>query len=171
MFGQRDIDTAKFAREGASLSGALSLADMPRIAKQLLDSSGQLFDLGGEIRYVVRGYVTDRGGPGLAIKITGSVNLRCERCLERLQYDLLLERDLVLLNGIDEFEPRDDEDDLVDIIPATPHLDLHATLEEEVMLGLPMAPRHAEGECHVPGEGSGGEHRPSAFAVLAKLKQ
>jgi len=75
------------------------------------------------------------------------------------------------LNGIDEFEPRDDEDELVDIIPATPHLDLHATLEEEVMLGLPMAPRHAEGECHVPGEGGGGERRPSAFAVLAKLKQ
>jgi uncharacterized protein len=171
MFGQLHIDTAKFAREGASISGVLSLADMPRLARYLSDSSGQLFDLGGDIRYVVRGYMTDRGGPALAIRIAGSVSLRCERCLERLQYDLLLERNLVLLNGIDEFEPRDDEDDLVDIIPATPHLDLHATLEEEVMLALPMAPRHAEGECHVPGEADGGERRPSAFAALAKLKQ
>jgi uncharacterized protein len=171
MFGQLDIDTAKFAREGTSLSGALSLADMPRVAKYLSDSSGQLSDLGGDIRYVVRGYMTDRGDPALAIRITGGVNLRCERCLERLQYDLLLERDLVLLTGIGEFEPQDDEDDLVDIIPATPHLDLHATLEEEVVLGLPMAPRHAEGECHAPGEAGGGERQPSAFAVLAKLKQ
>jgi len=165
MFGQLSIDTAKFAREATELSGAFSPAQMPRVA-------AQLFDLNGDIRYVVRGYVTGRGGPAIAIKITGSVNLRCERCLEQLQYDLLLERDLVLLNGIDEFEPRDDEDDLVDIIPATPHLDLHATLEEEVMLGLPMAPRHVEGECRVPGEvTSDGERQPSAFAVLAKLKQ
>ena len=165
MFGQLSIDTAKFAREATELSGTFSPAQMPRVAAQLLD-------LNGTIRYVVRGYVTGRGGPAIAIKITGSVNLRCERCLEQLQYDLLLERDLVLLNGIDEFEPRDDEDDLVDIIPATPHLDLHATLEEEVMLGLPMAPRHVEGECRVPGEvTSDGERQPSAFAVLAKLKQ
>jgi len=165
MFGQLSIDTAKFAREATELSGAFSPAQMRRVATQL-------FDLNGDIRYVVRGYVTGRGGPAIAIRITGSVNLRCERCLERLQYDLLLERDLVLLNGIDEFGPRDDEDDLVDIIPATPHLDLHATLEEEVMLGLPMAPRHVEGECRVPGEvTSDGERQPSAFAVLAKLKQ
>jgi uncharacterized protein len=164
MFGQLSIDTAKFAREGTELSGAFSPAQMPRVAEQL-------FDLNGGIRYVVRGYVTDRGSPAIAIKIAGSVNLRCERCLERLQYDLLLERDLVLLNGVDEFGPRDDEDDFVDIIPATPHLDLQATLEEEVMLGLPMAPRHMEGECHVPGEAGNGEHQPSAFAVLAKLKQ
>ena len=167
MFGQLSIDTAKFAREATELSGAFSPAQMPRVA-------AQLFDLNGDIRYVVRGYVTGRGGPAIAIRITGSVNLRCERCLERLQYDLLLERDLVLLNGIDEFGPRDDEDDLVDIIPATPHLDLHATLEEEVMLGLPMAPRHEEGECHVSGEvasASDGERQPTAFAVLAKLKQ
>ena len=165
MFGQLSIDTAKFAREATELSGAFSPAQMRRVATQL-------FDLNGDIRYVVRGYVTGRGGPAIAIRITGSVNLRCERCLERLQYDLLLERDLVLLNGIDEFGPRDDEDDLVDIIPAAPHLDLHATLEEEVMLGLPMAPRHVEGECRVPGEvTSDGERQPSAFAVLAKLKQ
>jgi transcriptional regulator with GAF, ATPase, and Fis domain len=50
--------------------------------------------------------------------------------------------------------------------------DLLALLEEEIMLGLPMAPRHAEGECRVPGEAGDTEARQvSAFAALARLKQ
>jgi uncharacterized protein len=165
MFGQLSIEPERFARERGELQGVLSLAEMPRIAEQL-------FDLIGDIRYCVRGHLTEQGNPALAIKITGGVNLRCERCLERLQFGLRLGREVVFARGTDEFQPRDDEDDLVDVVPAVPRLDLQALLEEEVMLGLPMAPRHAEGECHAPSTAGGGEERqPSAFAALAKLKQ
>ena len=166
MFGQLGIETAKFTRERARLEGDLSLAQLPRLAQQL-------FDLVGSIGYSVDGYVTDRGDPALAVRIAGSVNLRCQRCLGRLPLAVKLRRDFVLIRGADEFEPRSEEDDLVDVIPAAPRLDLQALLEEEVLLGLPMAPRHAEGECRAPGaavtDGQGRE--ASTFAALASLKR
>jgi len=69
-------------------------------------------------------------------------------------------------DGLEQTE----SDDLPDSIAPNRHLDVTALLEDEVLLSLPIAPRHAESECvaiyrQVDQEG---ERHP--FAVLGQLK-
>ena len=74
--------------------------------------------------------------------------------------------------GADEFAPFDDEDESTDVIPAVPRLDLRVLLEDEVMLGLPLAPRHTPGACAPQAEAPQAEtEAPSPFAALARLRR
>ena len=162
MSDQLVIDPAKFARGRNELRGDLQAAHLPRVVPELFDGEGG-------VGYAVSGFVTAKGEPALRLELNGRLALRCERCLNRLDFALDTRRVIVLAQGLDEFTPVGDEDETIDTIPAVARLDLRALLEDEVLLSLPMAPRHAEGECRaqttqqdVPA--------PSPFAVLANLK-
>jgi len=168
MSGQLVIDPASFARDRARLTGSVAAAALPRLAEQLDDA-------GSSIQYEVAGFLDDRGRSALRLKLVGMLELRCQRCLGALPIRIDAQRDIVLVPGADEFAPFDDEDESTDIIPAVARLDLRALLEDEVLLCLPVAPRHAEGECRAgaPAVEAAAEVKPapaSPFAVLAKLK-
>jgi uncharacterized protein len=194
MSGQLVIDPARFARDRAWLSGSLAAADLPRLAEQL-GLAGQLglarqpdagrgdarsADVGNAetrqasawgIRYEVAGHVDARGHPALTLQLDGTVALRCQRCLGVLPVPIDARREIVLVSGADEFAPFDDEDESTDIIPAVARLDLRVLLEDEILLGLPLAPRHAPGTCRAEGAShSGPAERSTAFALLARLK-
>jgi uncharacterized protein len=98
------------------------------------------------------------------------LSLRCQRCLERLPLHLDVERDLVLVADMRELEPRDDEDDDTDAIPGVASLDLREVIEEEILLSLPMAPRHPEDGCTAQPGASGAGGSDSPFSALAGLK-
>jgi uncharacterized protein len=170
MSGQFVIDPARFARDRSRLTGSLAVAALPRLAEQvgLAERAG---DAGGSIQYDVAGFLDDLGRPVLRLRLDGVVELRCQRCLGPLPTRVDAQRDIVLVPGADEFAPFDDEDESTDIIPAVARLDLSVLLEDEVLLGLPAAPRHADDDCQA--EGTAEVVRPeraSPFAVLAKLK-
>jgi uncharacterized metal-binding protein YceD (DUF177 family) len=82
------VDPARLAREESRLSGALTLAQLPRLADVLFDHTGS-------VSYAVEGYVTGNGQPALHIGLAADLALRCQRCLERLPLHLEVERDLV----------------------------------------------------------------------------
>jgi uncharacterized protein len=70
-------------------------------------------------------------------------------------------------------QPPDEIDDPEgpDMIEASAALDVAALVEDEVLLSLPLAPRHPEGMCESRVGQEEGAERPSAFAQLAALKQ
>jgi uncharacterized protein len=72
---------------------------------------------------------------------------------------------LLPADRLDEVE----DDDEVDAIEAEPRLDVLALIEEELLLGLPFAPRHPDGECAPATNGL--QQKASPFAVLAGLKK
>ena len=165
MSEQLVIDPARFARDRARLTGALAAGALPRLADQLHAPVGA-------IAYEVDGFISERGHPGLHLKLDGEAEVRCQRCLGALRTRIESRRDVLLVSGADEFAQRQDEDETLDIIPAVPRLDLRALLEDEVLLALPVAPCHAQGECRPP-EGPPGTvpERVSPFAALAQLKR
>ena len=61
-----------------------------------------------------------------------------------------------------------EDDDTLDAVMADPAFDVLALIEDEVLLGLPMAPRHAHCEADIRPAGSG---KPNPFAALAALKR
>ena len=161
MFTRPYIDSLDFARRGGELSGDVPVAELPRMTDLLADSEGK-------ISYVLRGLTGKDGNPQLELILDGLCHLRCQRCLNALSYPVKLVSKLRLVTE-GEVESTDIEDDEVDNIPVEKHLDVLALLEEELLLSLPIAPKHGLGECQIAVEGLSRSNNP--FAVLAGLKK
>lgn len=161
MFTRPFIDSLDFARRGGELSGEVPMAELPRMADILADSAGK-------VSYVLQGFTGKDGKPQLELVLDGMCNLRCQRCLNALPYPIKLVSKLRLVSE-GETESTDIEDDEVDNIPAEKRLDVLALLEEELLLSLPIAPKHGSGECEIAVEGLNRSNNP--FAVLAGLKK
>jgi uncharacterized protein len=161
MSARAVIDSLEFARSGQQLQGAIAVAQLARLADSL-------FDTGGNLKFALSGGLDAEHRPRLNLKVEGAINLRCQRCLDSLAYPVEVESSLLVLTGQAGGETA--ELDELDGIPADPHTDVWALVEDEVLLAIPIAPRHAEGQCSAAVKTTR-DGTTSPFAVLAKLKQ
>lgn len=161
MSARAVIDSLEFARSGKELRGEVPVAELERLADGLYDRSGNL-------RYLLVGQTDGRQRLRLRLEVAGTINLRCQRCLERLPYPVALDSRLLLLEEKAGGAEADIED--LDAVAVNPELDVWSLVEDEVLLAQPMAPRHDDGECQAVVRG---DKDPAAapFAVLAGLKQ
>jgi uncharacterized protein len=159
MFARPFIDSVDFARNGKEIRGEIALSALSRLTDRLAKSDGSL-------TYIVSGY-RDDGRDMLKVSLQGVCTLKCQRCLGELEYPVNLVSQLWLLpaDKLDEAG----EDDEMDAIEAEPRLDVLALIEEELLLDLPFAPRHPEGECEPATHDL--QQKANPFAVLAGLKK
>jgi uncharacterized protein len=157
MFARPFIDSIDFARNGRELCDEIPIVTLSRLSEMLASPEGTL-------RYKVIG--SQQGDSHkLEIALGGSCQLRCQRCLEEFTYpiDIITELQLLPADKLDEM------DDDVDAIEATGQLDVLALIEDEVLLGLPFAPKHPEESCSAPLKDL--QQSANPFAVLAVLKK
>jgi uncharacterized protein len=159
MFARPFIDSVDFARNGKEIRDEIAVSALSRLADMLAKTDGSL-------AYIVHGYHKD-GRDMLEVSLQGACTLRCQRCLSELEYPVNLVSRLWLL-AADRLDEAEDDDEM-DAIEAEPRLDVLALIEEELLLGLPFAPRHPEGEC-VPAANDL-QQKVNPFAVLAGLKK
>ena len=118
--------------------------------------------------------------PALNIEAEARVTLECQRCLQALAWPIRVERRLFFVDGEDAAAALDTESD-DDVLALTPALDAHALIEDELLLALPIVPRHED--CAVPLGMQGADtadtadagaaeqaEREHPFAALAALK-
>jgi len=153
------IDGLAFARNALEVRGRLGLASMPRLAQSGCSDAALCFVLNGEI--------SQRGKPVLRLSVDGSARVVCQRCIERFELPLRFEVQLELATSEAEIVAADDEDD-TDRILAGREMNLAALVEDEVLLALPMVPKH---ERCVAATVSDGNAKPSSFQGLAVLKK
>jgi uncharacterized protein len=124
----------------------------------------------------VTGEQDGEGNPRLRLKLEGSLKLRCQRCLEPLPWVVAIDS-LLLLGDEAEVLPdpagEDGEEEELDasapdVIVAERELAVLPLLEDELLLSLPIAPRHENCE---PPTGGTKDRAASPFAVLAQLKK
>jgi len=162
----RFCDVWALAQKGGRAQGELALRQLPRLAAELVDTEGSL-------QYRLEGLIDDRGRAAARFEVDGVVNVRCDRCGESVQ--------LPIHEGAQFFFVAD-EDELaglpIDESPQEPLLgsdrfDLAALVEDQVILALPISPRHDH--CSGPGAGAEDARGPAEtrrpFAVLAALKR
>ena len=154
------IDSLEFAQSRGHLQGAVEVAALERLHEHL-DS------LAGQLEWQLDGVADHAGKPALRIAVTGVLDLICQRCLAGYAFDIKSNSLLVLENTDDAPIA---EDDAAESIPASNALDVEALVEDEVILALPMAPRHPEGECAARVV-DGSDDNVHPFAALAKLKK
>lgn len=165
MLGQVVIDGLEFARKGGALRGTLDLGSLERLRDSLASAEGA-------IEYAIQGVQNPGGRPMLRLAVTGTLQLRCQRCLGPLTYPVNLTSAFLLLRDESEFADLADElDDTADGIVAQPRMDVAAMVEDEIILGLPYAPRHPQGECAAGAAGDQAAGRESPLAALARLRK
>ena len=166
MFARPFIDSLDFAWNGRQISGEAPVAEMPRLLDALENPQGIL-------SYTVRGGLDSRGDPLLDVSIAGQCQLRCQRCLNAMNYPVRLDVRLMLRDqaSLDALDSGGEDEEEWDSILADAHLDVLHLLEEEILLSLPIAPRHELDVCQVAGDGNQHEDEKNPFAALAKLKR
>jgi uncharacterized protein len=151
------IDGLQFARAAQEVRGALGMEHLPRLAEMQGATEGLAFGLRGGMR--------DDGKPCLWISVSGELRLVCQRCLGRLIFPLSVDVELALTEDPREIEDADDETDRV---LASRAMNVARLVEDEVLLALPMVPRHGGCSVEMP---AGREANASPFGVLTELKR
>jgi len=158
------INSIEFARNGESLSSSVAVANLSRLQDLLSSSSGML-------EYTLTGKRGENDKLFLVCTIKGTLQLRCQRCLGALAYPVDLDSELELIEDEQILPAVVNEDELTDGIKVDPNLDILALVEDEVLLGLPMAPMHTSGDCKTGGKfGQAETDKQNAFSALAALK-
>ena len=170
MFTPSVIDVAEFARLGTTLSGDISVRDLPRLQ--------DLVVMGDErLQYELRGEVNPRREAQIACIIHGLVSLECQRCLGTFDHCIDTASTLVFVSDESKLPPVEEEDESMDYVVAEAPMEVRALIEDEIILALPVAPRHAAGECKESPlskeskESKSTDDKPSPFAALARLKR
>jgi uncharacterized protein len=148
------IDGLTFARDRDERSGRIDAAALPR-ASEL----GAVF---GPVDYRVVGIVAASGKPGLRIEAAGTATMLCQRCLAPTALPIRVASELELAVSQAAIDATDDD---VDRVVAGPAMDVQALVEDELILALPMVPRH-DG-CVATAGGAPAAARASPFAALA----
>lgn len=167
----RALDVAALCRNAQALDGRWPLAGMTRLTGSLAAAAG---DALVDWRAEGSALPVIGGEPQLWLALTASaaVPLQCQRCLQALTETLAVDRRIRFVRGEDE-AARLDEDSDDDVLALGPRLDLHDLVEDELILALPLVPRHDE--CPdplplpAPEEPTGDEPHP--FAALEALRR
>jgi uncharacterized protein len=151
------IDGPQFARDRGTISGVLDIAALARLAVSGCEAA--------VLCYRVSGSVNARGQGCLVVEASGVAQVTCQRCLGALELPIGLAVELELAESEHAIGAADDD---VDRVLATKAMDVAALVEDEVLLALPMAPRHERCEQDVA---RGGAERTGPFAGLAALRK
>lgn len=175
-FVPEKLDVAALAQDGASLDGEWPAASLERLA----DAAAPEAPATGwpSITWAMHGEIRQpKGGKPqtwLHLTAAGRVALTCQRCLQPVQEDVDIDRWIRFVDTEAEAAALDvDSDD--DVLALPRHLDARELIEDELLLALPLVPRHevCPDPLPVPAEEdvADEEERPSPFAKLAALKR
>lgn len=171
-FEPRRLDVEALARAGAALAGEVPLKDLPRLAEGVRDETAAV------VTWSAAGAMRKPAGEStpvamLHLQARARLAFQCQRCLQPLELPVAADTWFRFVAGEDEAERLDAEAE-EDVLALTRSLDLHALLEDELLLALPLVPRHEQCPQPLPAHGGGTSADPAAakpFAALAALRK
>jgi uncharacterized protein len=83
----------------------------------------------------------------LRVKIRTALHLECQRCLEGFWQKIDISAQFVLLESPQEVEDFPIDNLVEDALLQSDTFDLMEFIEDEVLLALPLVPKHPQGEC------------------------
>jgi uncharacterized protein len=173
-FAPLPLDPRAFAQSAGQRSGNDSLTRYKRIAQDCVHH-GQ----GATVAWSARGEM--RSDPlgheeiWLHLHADTSAPMICQRCLEAVDIALHVDRSFRFVAD-EETAAAQDDDVPEDLLVLSGEFDLQQLIEDELVLELPLIPRHEVCPTQPPASASDSDFgiavagRPNPFAVLAQLK-
>lgn len=171
----RRLDVAELARQGDEIRGEWPLDVLPRLAEMNVDVPGEGLP---PVRWVATGEARPvlGGEPEiwLHLQAEADVRLACQRCLGPVRESVAVDRSIRFVRGEAQAAELDaDSED--DVLALERWTDLGELIEDELLLALPLVPRHDQCPAPLPlpadDEPAEQPERPNPFAVLAQLKK
>jgi uncharacterized protein len=141
-FQAHRLDVAAFARQRASLSDQDPLPRYERLASELHGPAPEAvvaWQVQGEQRTAVDG----GSRPALHLRVEADLPLTCQRCMGEVRTTVTVDRHFIFVPDEDTAAALDDASE-DDVLALAADFDLHALIEDELLLALPLVPRHAQ---------------------------
>jgi uncharacterized protein len=172
-FDARRLDVRRFADEGAALQGEDKVGGFARLMAETEGRGGEL-----PVHWSAQGEMRGSGPRATSwVHLEGeaSLPLICQRCLAPVDVKVAVDRWFRFVSD-EATAAAEDDDSEEDVLAESHSFDLVELLEDELLMDLPVAPRHVI--CPVLPQFSAGEdefesaqaRRENPFPVLAKLK-
>jgi uncharacterized protein len=81
------------------------------------------------------------------LEVRGRIHVVCQSCLQDCGLDLVQKSRFVLVASEAEADAFPIEDDVQEPLVASQQFDLLGLIEDEILLSLPLIPKHPEGTC------------------------
>lgn len=166
----RRLHITAFAETDATLQGTTSLHGLPRLASECALTPPET-----PVRWQAQGSTRQTTGQPkeiwLELEAEVSLTLQCQRCLQAMQEPVRVQRAFRFVHD-EATAAQLDEELEEDVLVISRQFDLLALVEDELIMALPFAPRHAA--CQPAADlqdSSADEEQPHPFAVLQQLKQ
>ena len=171
----RHLDVEAFATEGGTLAGEWPLPMLDRVGDAAHPDARP--DASELVRWHVDGERREVRGAApqtwLHLRADTRLALVCQRCLGPVTVPVETGRSFLFVAGEDAAASLDAESD-DDVLTLEPALDLKSLVEDELLLALPLVPRHevCPQPLPVPADTEAlADERPNPFAALAALKR
>lgn len=176
-FDPARLDVKALAHAGASLQGRLPLSGLARLAESTVTPADGSADLAWSVQGQLKQLVGRAAEIRIRLQVQATVFQTCQRCLQPMALPLAIDRTIRFVPGEDDAARLDEELDDEDVLALPRGLDLMELVEDELILALPIVPRHEV--CPQPISFNTEANadfleadleRPNPFAVLAGLK-
>lgn len=170
----RRLDLRRFAEDGGTLAGNEPLGAYPRLAAEAQGDAASL-----AVRWLARGELRNprhvEPEVWLHLQASTSLPLTCQRCLGPVQTELAVQRSFRFVSDEADAAAQDDQAD-EDVLALSRAFDLPELVEDELLMALPLVPRHDNCPAPVKMEAVDADFDAaqagveSPFAALQRLK-
>jgi uncharacterized protein len=148
-------------------NGFLALDDLPRVALEAaVRSAGDGFEWTAKTFF--DGVAGGEPHLKMDLNLKGQMQLICQRCMQPCQVEIEESRQFVFLANEALADAFPMENDALEPLVASAHFDLLGTVEDEILLSLPLIPKHPEGVCEPATKGSGADDFMNQGETLKK---
>lgn len=170
----RRLDMRSFARVAGAIGGQWALAAMQRLNQSCEPAlaDAEMPAVPWSARAEIRSGVGSNDQLWLHLEVRATVRLQCQRCMLPMQQTIDAKRSFLFAR--DELEAaRLDEELDDDVLVLSRSLDLAELAEDELILALPLVPRHERcpEPLAVPVDSAAAPERPNPFAALETLRR
>ena len=174
LFRSLCVDIAAFAKQGGEASGVWPLAALDRLCSETHADAKPA--AGDQIEWRATGEIRARRGAEpqiwLHLACDARLGLVCQRCLQPVDTAVQAQRSFQFVAG-EALAADIDADSEEDVLALSRTLNLIELIEDELLLALPLVPRHPScpQPLKPPQDAEPFDERANPFAVLGELKR
>lgn len=175
-FDARRFDIAAFAQEGAALELREPLGAFERLMADATEQGAAESEVHWQAHGEMRANSDAPAAPWLHVQAQAQVPVICQRCLQPMLAALEADRWFRFVANEETAAAEDDEAE-EDVLVLSRSFDLHELVEDELLMEMPVAPRHEVCAEAVPMSVQDDDFqeaeaaRPNPFAALAQLRK
>jgi len=173
-FDARRLDVRRFAQEAAELRGSDPLRAYSRLLEETQGRGGE-----EPVTWTARGEMhnTRHVQPEIWLRLEAGTRLAlvCQRCLQPVDVAVSVDRSFRFVADESTAAAQDEEAE-EDVLAESRSFNLVELVEDELLMGMPLSPRHVICPVVLPASAgeeelkAAGEAKENPFEVLARLK-